>query len=109
MAAQRHIKMPMWQLSSVWSHSMLNRQNKVFQTMIVEVTLQSIDGTVSEQIVALTTENVTGCMKAADWLSIRNQWPHLNSIQLSRLRSHYKVDMLIDVYYAKSAVEVDYE
>jgi len=89
--------------------SVLNGQNEVFQTMIVEVTLQSIDWTVSQQIVALTTENVTGCMKAADWMSIRNQWRHLNSIQFPRLRSHYKVDMLIDVYYAKSAVEVDYE
>ena len=44
--------------------SVLNGQYEVFQTMPVEVTLQSVDGAVSQQIVALTTEKVTGCMKA---------------------------------------------
>ena len=61
---------------------------------------QSVDGAVLQQIVALTTEKVSGCMKATDWLKIRNQWPHLRGIQFPRLRSRYNVDMPIGVDYA---------
>jgi len=46
--------------------SVLNGQYEVFDTMPVEVTLQSVDGAVSQRIVALTTDRVTGNPKAIE-------------------------------------------
>ena len=58
--------------------SVLNGKYEVFETMSVEVQLQSLDGYISIPVVALTTENVTGSLKAVDWRN--NRWPHLRGI-----------------------------
>jgi hypothetical protein len=59
------------QLGLVGNHesvkvSVLNGKYEVLQTMSVEVQLQSLDGCISIPVVALTTEIVTGSLKAVD-------------------------------------------
>ena len=78
----------------------LNGQYEVFETMPVEVVLQSLDGVISQPIVALTTDKVTGCMKAVNWIERKNQWPHLRDIKFPRFGSRHNVDMLIGIDYA---------
>jgi len=72
--------------------SALNGQYEVFDTMPVEVTLQSVDGAVSQRIVALTTDRVTGNPKAIDWRKHNSQWPHLHGIEFPKLGSRNTVD-----------------
>jgi Aspartyl protease len=91
------------QLGLVGNHesvkvSVLNGKYEVFQTMSVEVQLQSLDGNISIPLVALTTENVTSSHKVVDWRN--NCWPHLCGINFLKVAPTYKVDMLIGIDYA---------
>ena len=80
--------------------SVLNGQYEVFDTMPVEVILQSVDGAVSQRIVAFTTDRVTGNLKAIDWRKHNSQWPRLHGIEFPKLGSRNTVDLLIRIDYA---------
>jgi len=80
--------------------SVLNGQYEVFDTMPVEVILQSVDGAVSQRIVAFTTDRVTGNLKAIDWRKHNSQWPRLHGIEFPKLGSRNTVDLLIGIDYA---------
>ena len=47
--------------------NVLNGQTETFETMPVDVELESLDGSVSKTVSAFTTERVTGNVEAIDW------------------------------------------
>ena len=75
--------------------NVLNGQTETFETMPVDVELESLDGSVSKTVNALTTERVTGNLEAIDWRKHANKWPHLGEIQFPKPGPHPLVDILI--------------
>ena len=47
--------------------NVLNGQTEIFETMPVDVELESLDGSVSKTVSAFTTERVTENVEAIDW------------------------------------------
>ena len=75
--------------------SVLNGQLKSFETTPVECTIESLDGKTSLKVTALTTGKVTGNMRAMDWTTCADEWPHLRNINFHKLGPRPIVDMLI--------------
>ena len=75
--------------------SVLNGQLKSFETTPVECTIESLDGKTSLKVTALTTGKVTGNMRAMDWTTCADEWPHLRNIKFHKLSPRPIVDMLI--------------
>jgi len=75
--------------------SVLNGQLKSFETTPVECTIESLDGKTSLKVTALTTGKVTGNMRAVDWTTCADEWPHLRNIKFHKLGPRPIVDMLI--------------
>ena len=77
--------------------NVLNGQTDTFETMPVDVELESLDGSESKTVSAFTTERVTGNLEAIDWRKHANKWPHLRGIQFPKPGPHPLVDILIGV------------
>ena len=77
--------------------NVLNGQTETFETMPVDVELESLDGSMSKTVSAFTTERVTGNLEAIDWRKHANKWPHLRGIQFPKPGPHPLVDILIGV------------
>ena len=75
--------------------SVLNGQLKSFETTPVECTIESLDGKTSLKVTALTTVKVKGNMRAMDWTTCADEWPHLRNIKFHKLGPRPIVDMLI--------------
>lgn len=74
----------------------LTLQAKTFETMPVEVELESLD--VRRTVSAFTTEKVTGNLEAIDRRKYPSKWPHLTDIQYpKRTGPQHLVDVLIGV------------
>ena len=85
--------------------NVLNGQTETFETMPVDVELESFDGKVSKTVSAFTTERVTGNLEAIDQRKHTNKWPHLRGIQFPKPRPHHLVDIFIggnhvDLHYS---------
>ena len=63
-------------------------QTEIFETMPVDVELESLDGSVNKTVSAFTTERVTGNLEAIDWRKHANKWPHLRGIQFPKPGPH---------------------
>ena len=77
--------------------NVLNGQTETFETMPVDVELESLDGSVSKTVSAFTTERATGNLEAIDWRKYANKWSHLRGIQFPKPGPHPLVDILIGV------------
>jgi len=75
------------------SVSVLNGQVETFETG--ECIIESLDGKVQSKVNAFTTGRVTGNMRATDWNSCVDKWPHLRGIQFYKLGPRSIVDVLI--------------
>ena len=75
--------------------NVLNGQLKSFETTPVECIIESLDGKTSLQVTALTTGQVTGSMRAIDWITCAEEWPHLRNIKFYKLGPRPIVEMLI--------------
>ena len=82
------------------SVSVLNGQCKEFETMPVEVQLESLDGTINTKIEALTANRVTGDMRSVDWGKHASKWKHLANIAFPNIGPRPIVDILIGIDYA---------
>ena len=80
--------------------SVLNGEVETFNTMPVEVTLESEDGQLTTTLMALTTDGVTGDLKAVNWKQASTRWPHLQGIPFPRLGRQTTVDILIGIDHA---------
>jgi len=77
------------------SVSVLNGQCEVFDTMAVDVELQSLDRATSVTISAYTTNKVTGSLTAVDWRKHGHKWKHLQQIKFPNILSPSTIDLLI--------------
>ena len=85
--------------------NVLNGQTKTFETMPIEVDLESLDGNVKTIIIAFTAARVTGNMRVIDWEKYAQKYAakstHLRGIQFPNPSIPPIVDLLIGVDYAE--------
>ena len=81
--------------------NVLNGQVETFETMPVEVELESLDGNVKVMISAFTAERVTGNMKVIDWGKYAVNCTYLKGIQFPNPGIGPIVDLLIGGDYAE--------
>ena len=74
----------------------MNGQVETFETFPVECVIESLDGKAQFKVL-LTTDRVAGNMKAIDWSSCADKWPHLRGIQFYKLGPRSIVDVLIGI------------
>ncbi|PFX21661.1 hypothetical protein AWC38_SpisGene13841 [Stylophora pistillata] len=81
--------------------NVLNGQVETFETMPVEVELESLDGNLKVTISAFTAERVTGNMKVIDWGKYAVNCTHLKGIQFPNPGIRPIVGLLIGGDYAE--------
>ncbi|XP_063441925.1 uncharacterized protein LOC134722246 [Mytilus trossulus] len=79
--------------------NVLNDNVETFETMPVEVRLQSHNGQTDAKVVAFTTNRVTGSLQPVDWKQHARKWDHLAGIKFPNLGKRPTVDMLIGLDY----------
>ena len=76
--------------------NVLNRRIETFETMPVELDLESVDGTFTRSISALTTNRVTGDLRIIDRGKESAKWKHLQGIHFPKQNTARPiVDILI--------------
>ena len=79
----------------------LNETVESFDTMPVEITLESVDGQTSMALNVYTcARNVTGNYQAVNWNLYKDQWSYLSSIKFPEPAKDPIVDILIGVEYS---------
>ena len=81
--------------------NVLNGQIDTFTTKDVALQLESLDGSVNENISALTVDDITGNMETIDWNQYSSKWGHLKGINFPQIGSKTKIDILIGTDYAE--------
>ena len=87
----------------------LNNEVATFQSMPVNVTIESVDGQFSMEIsVRISPRRVTGNYKVEDWNKIKPKWAHLKS-EFAKPAKDGKVDLLIgidnaDLHYSRADI-----
>ena len=80
--------------------NVLNGHAETFETMPVEVGLESINGKMDVMIHAFTTEKVTGNMGVIEWEKHAKKWSHLKSIDFPKPGPRPFADVLIGIDHA---------
>ena len=79
----------------------LNETVESFDTMPLEITLDSVDGQTSMALNVYTCpRNVTGSYQAVNWNLYKDQWSYLSSIKFPKPAKDPIVDILIGVEYS---------
>ena len=81
--------------------NVLNGQVETFETMPVEVQLESLDGNVKVTISTFTAERVTGNLRVIDWGKYAVNYTHLKGIQFPNPGIRPIADLLIGGDYAE--------
>ena len=80
------------------SVNVLNGRVEAFETMPVELEVESVDGQFTRKISALTTDRVTGNLRIIDWRKESNKWKHLQGIAFPKQRTARPIiDILIGI------------
>ena len=79
--------------------NVLNGKCKSFQTMPVELGLESLNGDVDIRIADHTVKRVTGNMKVIQWSQHAHNWPYLKHIEFPDTGLRSIVDLLIGIDY----------
>ena len=77
--------------------NVLNDNQERFETTVVRFTISSMNGKVSKQASAYTTERVTGNMEVVNWRRYQSKWKHLQGIEFPQVGPKTTVDVLIGV------------
>ena len=80
--------------------NVLNNKVDAFETMPVEVKLESLDGKTHMKIQAFIANCVTGDMTTVNWKVIAKKWNHLKDIKFPYVGPRPITDMLIGIDYA---------
>ena len=75
----------------------LNDNQEKLNSLIVEFTINSLDGRVHKQASAYTTELVTGNTQVLNWNLYKTKWKHLERIKFPQVGPRPIVDLLIGV------------
>ncbi|XP_067040969.1 uncharacterized protein [Acropora muricata] len=93
------------------SVNVLNGRVEAFETMPVELEVESVDGHFTRKISALTTDRVTGNLRIIDWKKESNKWKHLQGIAFPKQSTARPIiDILIgidclDLHYSYEDVQ----
>ena len=77
--------------------NVLSDNQERFETTVVRFTISSVNGKVSKQASAYTTERVTGNMEVVNWRRYQSKWKHLQGIEFPQVGPKTTVDVLIGV------------
>ena len=77
--------------------NVLSDNQERFETTVVRFTISSVNGKVSKQVSAYTTERVTGNMEVVNWRRYQSKWKHLQGIEFPQVGPKTTVDVLIGV------------
>jgi hypothetical protein len=80
--------------------NVLNDNVESFETMPIEVGLESLKGQTDKTITAFATNRVTGNMKPINWKQHARKWGYLTGIQFPNLGQRPTVDVLIGLDYS---------
>jgi len=80
--------------------NLLNGKTETFRTRSVDICIESENREFKMNIVANTTKNVTGSLKAVDWNEHSDKWEHLQGIAFPSVTKKSKVDLLIGIDYS---------
>ncbi|XP_028407849.1 uncharacterized protein LOC114530429 [Dendronephthya gigantea] len=89
----------------------LNENIETFDTMPVDLVLESSDGSVQVSFRPFTCpRKITGSYKVVDWRGYQNRWPHLEVCNFPKATKDPLVDVLIgqdqvDLHYARCDVK----
>ena len=76
----------------------LNNEVETFQSMPVNIMIESVDGQYSKDICVKTCpQNVTGTYKVDYWSQSKSNWPHLQRCDFAKPAKDGLVDLLIGV------------
>ena len=78
----------------------LNGQVETFETVSVELGLESVDGSIDLKMEAFTTTRVTGNMEEINWSEHANMWDYLKEIKFPNIGPRPTVDLLIGADHA---------
>jgi len=81
--------------------NVLNGEEDSFETMPVEIDLQSIDGKTCARISSFTAIQVTGNIRPVNWKGQLGKWKHLQGVNFPNLGPRPVIDMLIVLDYAE--------
>jgi len=65
--------------------SVLNGQLESFEAAPFKCIIESLDWKTSFKVTAFTTGKVTGNMRAINWTTCAERWPHLRSLKFNNL------------------------
>ena len=77
--------------------NVLNLQTETFETTLLEVQLESLDGNVKTTINTFTAKQVTGNMKVIDWGKHAAKCTHFKGIQFPKTGIRPIVDLLMGI------------
>ncbi|XP_064629276.1 uncharacterized protein LOC135488565 [Lineus longissimus] len=77
----------------------LNGKTETFDSMPVQIGLESLNHRIDMNIIAKTTNNVTGDLKAIDWNQYADRYEHLRDIGFPKFGRRDTVDLLIGQDY----------
>ena len=77
--------------------NVLNDNQEKLNSLVVEFTISSLDGTVRKLASAYTTRRVTGSMHVVDWNRYKSKWKHLKALKFPQVGPRPIVDLLIGV------------
>ena len=83
-----------------------NNQERL-NSLVVEFTINSLDGRVHKPASAYTTERVTGTMQVVDWNLYKAKWKHLKGIKFPQVGPRPIVDLLIRVDQADLSYSIE--
>ena len=72
-----------------------NGQKVNLMSATMDIGLESLESRVNTNIVAKTSNNISGGMKPINWLQIKDQWGHLRDIAFPKLGKRSKIAVLI--------------
>ena len=80
--------------------NVVNDNVESFETMHIEVRLQSLNGQTDTTITEFTTNRVAGNIQPINWKQHARKWEHLTGIQFPNLGQRPTVDVLIGLDYS---------
>ena len=87
------------------SVNVLNGRVEAFETMPVELEVESVDGHFTRKISALTTDRVTGNLRIIDWRKESNKWKHLQGIAFPKQST---ARLIIDILIGIDCLDLHY-
>ena len=76
----------------------LNDTVEIFQSMLLKIEIESVDGQFSKEISVKTCpQKVTGNYRVVNWTEHQNKWPHLTKCSFAKPANNGLIDLLVGI------------